>query len=239
MTELKDFIFIVSYPRSGNTWVRFLLSGVQIPDESPTQFKLNKAIPDLHQSWMHEVLEREYKFSPIFAKSHHRACGAYEKVGKVIYVYRDVRDVAISVYRYNHRLYSTISISDFIAKFFIPGKALFGSWKDHIEYWLIDKKCRVPVLPVKYEDLYNNTEEQLRKMCDFSELEYSDRSIKAAIGNTAYEKIRSMGASEGYAPTNIGLNGKPGGWRKILSKADSILLLEHHRSILKELNYDI
>ena len=49
LTILKDDTFIVSYPKSGNTWVRFLLG--QIRAQQVLDFRsLEFIIPDIYQN---------------------------------------------------------------------------------------------------------------------------------------------------------------------------------------------
>jgi hypothetical protein len=93
---LPGDVFLVSYPRSGNTWMRYLLASLLEPDLEWNINSISRLIPDLHDKWPDDYL----KPSPRVIKSHFPYQKAYKKV---IYPYRDGRDVAISHYDYQKR----------------------------------------------------------------------------------------------------------------------------------------
>ena len=43
---LPDDIFLVSYPKSGNTWTRFLIANLVYPEKNPDFSNINVLIPD-------------------------------------------------------------------------------------------------------------------------------------------------------------------------------------------------
>jgi hypothetical protein len=47
---LKNDIFIVSYPRSGNTWTRFLIANMMHPDKKFNFRNIDLFVPDLNKT---------------------------------------------------------------------------------------------------------------------------------------------------------------------------------------------
>ena len=41
-----DDVFIVSYPKSGNTWTRFLIANLVYPEKNPDFSNINALLPD-------------------------------------------------------------------------------------------------------------------------------------------------------------------------------------------------
>src|SRR5271169_1412716 len=81
-----DDTFIVSYPRSGNTWTRFLLANLLHPDVTVNFTTIEKLIPDV-EAQSSRYMKRLP--SPRVIKSHQYFDHRYRKV---LYVVRDPRD---------------------------------------------------------------------------------------------------------------------------------------------------
>src|SRR4030042_6285801 len=135
-----DDVFIVSYPRSGNSWLAHLILGI-FYDENPETIRysaVRNMIPDVH-------LKRCFRrcHSPMFFKSHHLPRPEYKRV---LYIARDGRDVMVSCYHY----YSASLGKDIDFMEMIRGKGLdFGKWHDHVESWL-SNPYKAKMLLVKY-----------------------------------------------------------------------------------------
>jgi len=139
--------YVVSYPRSGSSWVRFLVSNILHPDKDIGWDEINKFAPDMNRT---DVWERYGIKNPLVVKNHHVARSFYQKV---IYLYRDGRDSAISYWRkqkygYKKPEYINQSFTQFLTEF-ITGKVeggLFGSWRDHVSSWVFGQYKKIRVL---------------------------------------------------------------------------------------------
>src|SRR5580700_5193940 len=92
-----DDTFVVSYPRSGNTWTRFLIASLVFPSEVVTFTNIDRMIPDT-SSQSNRALKRTPR--PRIIKSHQYFDPRYRRV---IYIVRDPRDVALSYYDFQRK----------------------------------------------------------------------------------------------------------------------------------------
>jgi len=95
VTVFPDDVFLVSYPRSGNTWTRFLLGNLLWQNDPVTFLNIESRIPEIYfnPDRFMRALQR-----PRLLKSHESFQPHYPHV---IYIVRDPRDVAISFYHHN------------------------------------------------------------------------------------------------------------------------------------------
>src|ERR1700746_1173160 len=129
-----DDTFLVSFPRSGNTWTRFLVCNLLDPDH-PVEFAdLESRIPELYDTTARKL--RAFP-RPRIIKSHESFDPRYRKI---IYIVRDPRDVAISYYEFQlkRRVVSEdCRLEEFVPRFmeseFEPKT---GCWGDHVLSWL-------------------------------------------------------------------------------------------------------
>src|SRR6516164_2887870 len=133
LTVFPDDIFIVSYPRSGNTWVRFLIGNLLHPESQVTFASVEKLVPEIYF-----LPDRQLRAMsrPRVLKSHEYFDPRYKRV---IYFVRDPRDVAVSMYYYSAKrrdIPEDLPIEEFVPRF-LAGEFLedFGTWKEHTQSW--------------------------------------------------------------------------------------------------------
>src|SRR5258708_3122917 len=135
LSVYADDTFIVSYPRSGNTWTRFLVANLLHPDEPANFANIERLVPDS------EAQSCRYFKSisrPRLIKSHQYFDPRYKKV---IYIVRDPRDVALSYYDFQ-RKYRQIEdgypLSQYVEDF-VGGRlssADWGTWGENVGSWV-------------------------------------------------------------------------------------------------------
>lgn len=231
----KDDSFILSYPKSGNTWVRFILANLIYGNKNQIDFHSAKDfIPELEV----HIEEAKNLKRPRILKSH----SVYDpKFRNVIYIVRDVRDVYISYYHYmKKKLDPNVSIEDFIKSLEDTNK----SWSFHVRTWLKNKPENF--LIVKYEDLLDDTANQVKRMISFLNLKYSDDEIKLAIEKSSLKSMKAIEQKFGRPflseedrkrSTAFVRKGEKEQWKEELS-TDIIKLLENNNSeLLSKFNY--
>ena len=141
----EDDIFLVSYPKSGNTWLRFMLAHLRFTDVPIDFHTISDYIPagasNADRVWQAQIS----RVRPRFIKSHVR----YQpRFPRVIYLVRDGRNAYVSYYRFLFdRLPEGTALANFIAK----KDLLFGTWSQHVNSWLDANLPSERFMVIKYE----------------------------------------------------------------------------------------
>jgi len=243
----SDDVFITSFPRSGNTWVRFLVANLVWNDDRTTFLNLDNRIPDI------------YKFSddfllslprPRYMKSHE----AYNsKYPKLLYIVRDVRSVILSYYHYLLRVGEITHRTSYykFTKLFLSGHLdYWGTWRDHVESWLTlrghndSKFCLI-----RYEDLKEDGMTTLGVINTFLQLNRSDDELELALKKSSFENMKKHEKEAGgnwveakYAKDNKSSFVRVGtidDWKQVLDNKSLRLLHEEYSDLLMELSYEL
>src|SRR5438309_3111291 len=176
VTVYPDDVFLVSYPRSGNTWTRFLLGILLYPDAPVTFSNIETRIPEIYfnRDRMLRALRR-----PRMLKSHESFQPHYRHV---IYIVRDPRDVAISFYHHNVKagnIPDDYPMEDFVPRFInAEFDTKWGSWADHVLSWLLLRQHRPDFILLRYERMKQEPQYELARVAGFLR-DYSFRTIDA------------------------------------------------------------
>jgi hypothetical protein len=169
----NDDIFLVTYPRSGTTWMQMIL--YQLTTDGNMDFPhICHVSPWFERFLAMDVMGAEglENFpSPRIFKTHLSYGWIPKAPCKYIYVVRDGKDVAVSYYHfYVSHLFFRGGFSDFFDHYFMKGKVQYGLWFRHVSEWL-ENKDRLELLILRYEDLVKDMEECLHKIISFCGLE--------------------------------------------------------------------
>lgn len=233
-------VLVVSYPRSGSTWLRFLLT--EILTGKPAEWdQVNRVIPDAGR---HLNAPAWLPSGGRLIKTHDRYAGP---CGRTIYLVRDVRDVTFSQYRRALRAGGHQTLDQHIRDT-IAGKtpaSRFGTWRDHVIFWLSTDIARSGDLHlIRFEDLRRDPQPILRGLLEFLELDAADSQLAEAIENNS---VRRMQAKEDRAlPADVA-PGDPNyrwvgegavmGWQSKLSAGQVALLESKMGDVLTRLGY--
>lgn len=213
-------VWIASYPRSGNTWVRLLLHHYLFGEIDNTDL-VDERIPDLHL-WINKdqalPLERD---GTVMVKTHFRCTPTHpyiEHTSAFIYILRNPRDVLVSNLRVlcseDQGRKARQLAHDFIDQFGIPAwrDRGMGTWPQHISTWL-HATVDIPHLFVRYEDLRADTENCLAEMIRFLGKKPDTRKVREAVSSCALDRIREvekneleLGRTDFFSATSSGAN---------------------------------
>lgn len=184
---LSDDIFIVSYPRSGNTWLRFLI-GPLLTGKKIDFLNMDSLVPDIYRVTENFLSKMK---RPRLLKSHNRHDPRYPTV---IYILRKPHEIVISQFYFLAK-FNKININKgnfdlFFDNFIYQGFSDFGSYKDHAISWLKNKnQVENGFFLIKYEDLVKDTFKEIKKLAHFLKCQASDESIKKYIEWASLENM--------------------------------------------------
>jgi hypothetical protein len=183
-----DDTFIASYPRSGNTWTRFLIANLVHPEHPVTFANIETIIPDATA-----LSSRELKRipRPRLIKTHEYFEPRYRRV---IYLVRDPRDVALSLYNFR-RKYGSVDdsypIEQYVAERFLPGD-LDIPWGEHVGSWLGTRMNQPGFLLVRYEDLLQDPTRELCRLASFLGIAANAEALTQAIERSSANRLRQL-----------------------------------------------
>lgn len=234
-TKPED-IFIVGYPKSGNTWMQSLVSGLLYGIDS-------QYLPDrLAQEIVPDVHAREFykRFGdPTFFKSHHLPKPEYRRV---IYLVRDGRDVMVSYYAMNAALGQKVTLDEML----VDGKSIMPcKWHQHVHTWQ-KNPYEAEIVVVKYEDLLQEPLIELRRICEFARIERDEESLQRVVTGNSIESMRDkankyngMGHHNwtGEKAQKFFRKGKVGSYREEMSKDLQEYFVQEAVNELKLMHY--
>ena len=252
VTVYPDDIFLVSYPRSGNTWTRFLIGNLISQNEPITFSNLESKIPEIYFNPDHRMRRLA---RPRLIKSHECFDPRYPRV---IYIVRDPRDVAVSYYHHNVKagnLRDGYPIDDFIPRF-MAGEfdAKWGTWAEHVMSWLCLRRHQDTFLLLTYEEMKKDPVQELRKIadflvtCSFRDVDARAERLLRAVDLSSPERMRELEKVEAHnwVLTKRTRQDKPfvrsaraGGWQSALSEAAVARIEAEWGNLMTDLGYEL
>jgi Sulfotransferase domain len=196
LAVFPDDTFIVSYPRSGNTWTRFLIANLLHPEEPATFANIERLLPD-SEAQSSRYLRRIPR--PRVIKSHQYFDPRFPRV---VYILRDPRDVALSYYDFQ-RKYRQIDDSYPLAAYvsdFVNGRLIsktWGTWGENVGSWLAACTGSARFLALRYEDMTADTAAQLKRIATFLEVDLSPERLASVIELSSANRMRELEKTQG------------------------------------------
>lgn len=186
---LPDDVVLVSYPRSGNTWLRFLIGNLRSPGESVTFENIEQLVPDVYQHTSDELLEVP---RPRILKSHETFDHRYPRV---VYLVRHPADVAVSYYHYMRkmsRVRDELSIDEFVEGFVAGVWGWWGSWREHVGSWIGALGDSDRFLLVRYEDVAADPHAELARIASFAGVEADGDAVARSVELSSFARMQEL-----------------------------------------------
>ena len=207
--EEEDQYFLVSYPKSGNTWVRVLIANLlnDDPEKEIAFHNVGEFIPDSHNPRQRAYIKGEepgFSDQPIQVVKSHDRYKKHFKNKKVIYLVRSGGNVISSFYHYlNARSEAGVSFKDII-----QGRAShsFGGWFSHVSKWISANNKKI--LFIQYEKMRQHPQKELMKVASFLRLETTPEKVSGAIARSSFDRMKQLEEKYGYFNDNRTKDGK-------------------------------
>lgn len=247
LTVFPDDTFLVSYPKSGNTWVRFLLASLLSADGSVDLLEMEERVPMIYHCTNAVLCQ---KLRP-------RVIGSHEcfdpRYGRVIYIVRDPRDTVIS--SYHHHLKARDIPEGYAMDLFVPrwlSAALtvgnVGTWREHVLSWTATRGDDPGFLLIRYEDLKRDSRSELDRVTRFLGVGASPQKLACAVEGSSPERMRELERQQHElwvrtkgtrADVGFVRNATAGGWKSVLSEASLAKIESECGAVMKSLGYQL
>lgn len=240
----KSDVYLVSYPKSGNTWMRYLLAHAIWPDiNKPDLEEMARLIPSYGLEFdkramqdrgspcnklKHRIIKEHFPYKDV----------AKEYVKNVIYICRDGRDAIVSYWYFCNQVRgANISFYDFIRE---SAGHPHGPWNDHVMCWL---NAPVRKLIIRYEDMLLQPVLALTMALDFVEVKRDDLIIHQAVEKSSFAAMKEIENSKGFKlemlrNVDFVREGKAGTWKIYFDSNTLRLFKNYHGSGISKLGYE-
>ena len=237
-----DDIFLVSFPKSGNTWMRFLIANL-LANDAATFSNIERKIPDVYKNTRNQLARIS---RPRILKTHEYFDPRYKRV---IYIVRDPRDVVISYYHHHRKtrfITDDYPIDQYVSRFVNGQLDEYGSWQENVSSWLATRYGKQEFLLLRYEDLSEQPEVEVSKVVRFLSLDRSRVEIRRAIDLSSADHMRDLEKKESDLWINTRTTRKDipfvrtaavGRWRTQLSPSLAAQVEASWRPLMESLGY--
>lgn len=202
-------IVVVSFGKSGRTWLRVMLSHLfrirhGLPENALLGFdnfhNMNAAVPKIfftHDNYIKDVIDDPHSKTPFYDKP-------------VVLMARDPRDVAVSqFFQWKFRLKpNKVTLNNYpprereVSLFkFVTGDNDGGSMRavvDYLNAWATESPRVKRFHLLRYEDLRTDPHAELARLLAFMQVDASPDEQAAAIEHASYENMKKMEGADTF-----------------------------------------
>lgn len=233
-------VFLVAYPKSGTTWLGFMLANVI--NAAQEELNLRNAwdiVPDINGSYFGDGnLDRyEHLSDPRFFLVHSPYDPALKRV---VYIMRDPRDVMVSYYHYKRATVPNWNLP--LSNFLLQRQQWPCSWEDHVRGWL-EHQRNGQFIVVRYEEMHRDATSVLQRVLGHSGASFLSSDIDRALAMSKFERMRALEETFGvegtkYAGERFVRKGQIGAWRNELGPADQNILQAVYGDLAREFGFE-
>jgi len=223
-------IILASFPKSGNTWVRFIWANmVSLLEFDGEEVDFN----DVNMELGSEYETAQYgnvKFDclPRLVKTHKEYDNQIFARNSAVYLVRHPGDVMVSYFKYRKALNSQENIHSSFHNFIRDEKHGMPAWCKHVEGWI-----NRDVIVIKYKNLKKSEVEVIDKIFDQirKNICVPEKIVKEAVHRSSFDNMRRIEEEKGRprdkefdGDFRFVRKGQTGQWKDVLSLEDKSYL---------------
>jgi len=240
-----DDVFLVSYPKSGNTWLRFLVANLLYPDKNPDFTNLNHLLPDIGGGRKRDfkrmrrprIMKSQEYFDPRYAK--------------MIYLVRDPRDIVLAGYYFDIKrraIAEDLPLEQFVSRFLRRPHPPTGTWAEHVNSWLSTRGNDPQLLLVKYEALHKQPLQEMARIAAFLGVEADRERLETAVRQSAADRLRQLEKKQAHLFSSTRdtrqdmpyiRSARAGGWKAQLPEASVATIEAAFGGVMQQLGYEL
>ncbi|XP_068183839.1 amine sulfotransferase-like isoform X2 [Antennarius striatus] len=118
--------------------------------------------------------------------------GVKDKQVKVVYVWRNPKDVLVSMYYFasSHALLETPESFDVFFQQFLDGDVIMGSWFDHLKDYC-EAQDQLNIHFVQYENMLKDLRQEVVKLCAFLGADLTDEVIDHVVEKSTFRNMKT------------------------------------------------
>ena len=197
-------VFLVGHPKSGNTWLAYMLAIILAKDQDGrvTFANLRNIVPYIHGQDFRIASYGDSQSPRVFRNENPLYPGRYPKT---IYLVRDPRSVLISFYHmYRTKCNEGNKTLQSFLDDYLSGEGCFTKWNRglvrwdrQVTTWTTRAEHDATVLIVKYEEMAANRQDVLERVTMFSGMSCTADNLALAVKRGEFSEMQKLEENHG------------------------------------------
>ncbi|KAM6320895.1 sulfotransferase 6B1-like [Aegotheles albertisi] len=195
----EDDVLLVSYPKSGTHWLAGVITklySTQVTLTSPIEFGDISRLEELNKLSSKRIIPTHLAYNMLPPNFKNKKC-------KMIYIIRNPKDTAVSMYHYYRENPNLPTVDTWTAFFdlFMKGDVVCGSWFDHFLGWE-EHGNEKNILFLFYEDMKKDLSKIVKDISLFLDLYVSDNDIQDICKKSSFSEMKNDTEKENTDPNH-------------------------------------
>jgi len=229
----KDDVYLASFPRSGNTWMRNLLSDIFLQISG---YQTSTVLPIHHDFIVPDIYKHDLRKIDPRIKLPFRTLKTHERYDRrtrrTIYLFRQPEDTLCSYYYFHRRFEEDWYQNGALIKLDEFCIAHADTWRENVESYIAGKEAQSDrILMVSYETLHRRPEDILAAIAKYLGLAADKDMISRAVENHRFEKHHPPESSREKIPERSYSKGKIGAAKEQLRSETLAFIREKTKAV--------